>query len=82
MEFAVLLNQQQVDAEHVGRLLAEVVDKYPFFPAKDVGGQVVLFFHFWDLRDGCWGVNGLEVEVVKGTVLARAVNMVFGRTES
>ena len=43
MEFAGLLNQQQVDAGHVGGLFAEVVDNYPFFPAEDVDSQVVCF---------------------------------------
>ena len=70
VEFAGILNQQQVDAGLVGRLFAEVMDDYPFFPPEDVDGQVVLFFHFWNLRNGCWGVNGLEVEVVQGRVLA------------
>ena len=46
MEFAGLLNQQPVDAGHIGRLFAEVVDNYPFFPAEDVDGQVVLFSTF------------------------------------
>ena len=36
-------NEQQVDAAHVGRLFAEVVDNYPFFPAKDVDRQVICF---------------------------------------
>ena len=82
MEFAGLLNLQQVDAGHVGRLFAEVVDNYPFFPAEDVDDQDVLFFHIWNLRDGCWGVNGLEVEVVQGRILAWPVNMVCSRIES
>ena len=46
LEFAGILNQQQVDAGHVGRLFAEVMD---FFPAKDVDGQVILFLNFGDL---------------------------------
>ena len=82
MEFAGLLNQQQVDVGHVGRLFAEVVDNYRFFPAEDVDGQVVLFSHFWNLRDRCWGVNGLEVRVFHGRVLAWPVNMVCSRIES
>ena len=82
VEFAGLLSQQQADAGYAGRLFAGVMDNYPFFPAEDVDGQVVLFFHFWNLRDGCWGINGLEVEAVQGRVLAWPVNMVCGRTES
>ena len=46
VEFAGILNQQQVDAGHVGRLFAEVID---FFPAKDVDSQVILFLNFGDL---------------------------------
>ena len=49
VEFAGILNQQQVDAGHVGRLFAEVMDNYFFFPAKDVDGQVILFLNFGDL---------------------------------
>ena len=51
VEFAGILNPQQVDAGHVGRLFAEMMDNYPFFPAKDVDGQVILFLNF----GGLWG---------------------------
>ena len=53
-----------------------------FFPAEDVDGKVVLFFHFYNLRDGCWGVNNLEVEVAQGRILAWPFNMVCSRIES
>ena len=49
VELTSLLNQQQVDAGHVGRLFAEVVDCYTFIPAEDVDGQVILFLNFGDL---------------------------------
>ena len=79
VEFAGLLNQQQVDAGHVDRLFAEVMDNYLFFPAKDVDGQVILFLNPWDMGNGCGGINPFKVEVVLGRILARSVHMVCGR---
>ena len=49
VELTGLLNQQQVDAGHVGRLFAEVVDYDTLIPAEDVDGQVILCLNFGDL---------------------------------
>ena len=46
VEFAGLLNQQQVDAGHVGRLFAEVVDNYPFFQPKTLMAKLFCFSTF------------------------------------
>ena len=49
VELTGLLNQQQVDAGHVGRLFAEVMDYDTLIPAEDLDGQVILFLNFRDL---------------------------------
>ena len=77
VEFAGILSQQQVDARHVGRLFAEVMDNYSFFPVKDVDGQVILFSYFGDLLDGRGDVNALEVESILYWVLGGPLG-VFG----
>ena len=43
VEFADILNQQQVDAGHVSRLFAAVMDNYHFFPAKDFMARLFCF---------------------------------------
>ena len=51
VEFSSLFNQQQVAPWHVFGLFADVMNKHPLIPPKDVDGQVVLPLSSWNLRD-------------------------------
>ena len=72
------LDQQQIYAGHSIRLGAELVNSHALIPTKYVNGQVIQLLHFWDLRDGLWGINPFEVQTAFGRILRRSVYMVTG----
>ena len=68
VKFAGLFNQQQIYAGHFIRLGAEPVNSHALIPTKYVNGQVIQLLHFWDLRDGRWGIDPLKVQAIFGGV--------------
>ena len=72
VKLACLLDQQEIGTWHSLRLGAESVNIQALIPTKYVYG------HFWDLREGRWGMDPFDVEIVIGRILRRSVYMVTG----
>ena len=68
-----LLDQQNIDSGHSLRLGAESVNIHALIPTKYFDGQVIQLLHFWDLRDGCGGIDPFEVEIIIGSMLRPSV---------
>ena len=64
VKFAGLFNQLHVDPRYLLWLLAKAVDSDALVPTKYVNGQVIQLLHFWDLRDGCGGIDPLKVQTI------------------
>ena len=68
VKFAGLFNQQHVDPRYPLWPLAKAVDRYTLDPTEYIDGQVILFHHFWDLRDGRGGIDPLKIQTIFGGV--------------
>ena len=61
VELARFLYKQQICPGYVFWLFGDVVHYHSLVPAEHVYGKVVLSLHLDDLRDGCGGIDAVEV---------------------